>query len=71
MHRQNLLVARTGLLRRKRPMRILVERYSHIRMNAKRQAVGSLSLKPKAERPPQRSPQSEGQPRDVAPEKVV
>lgn len=51
--------------------RAMLERYSHIRMNAKRQAVESLSLKPKEERTPQRSPQSEGQPRNVAAEKVV
>jgi integrase len=51
--------------------RAMLERYSPIRMNAKRQAVESLSLKPKEERPPQRSPQSEGQPRNVASEKVV
>lgn len=41
--------------------RAMLERYSHIRMNAKRQAVESLSLKPKAERPPQRNPQSDPQ----------
>jgi integrase len=39
--------------------RATLERYSHIRMNAKRQAVESLSLKPKVEQTPQRSPQSE------------
>src|SRR5262249_33476958 len=39
--------------------RAMLERYSHIRMNAKRQAVEALSLKPKVERTPQRSPQSE------------
>jgi hypothetical protein len=49
----------------------ILERYSHIRMNAKRQAVESMSLKPKAEQTPQRNPQSEGQPRTVATEKVV
>jgi site-specific recombinase XerD len=38
--------------------RAMLDRYSHIRMNAKRQAVESLSLKPKAEATPQRSPQS-------------
>ena len=51
--------------------RAMMERYSHIRMNAKRQAVESLSLKPKEERTPQRNPQSEGQPRNVASEKVA
>ena len=51
--------------------RAMLERYSHIRMNAKRQAVESLSLKPKAEQPTQRNPQSEGHPRTVAAEKAV
>ena len=51
--------------------RAMLQRYSHIRMNAKRQAVEALSLKPKSERTPQRSPQSEGQPRNVAAPKVV
>jgi integrase len=51
--------------------RAMLERYSHIRMNAKRQAMESLSLKPKEKQTPQRSPQSEGQPRTVATEKVV
>jgi integrase len=51
--------------------RAMLERYSHIRMNAKRLAVESLTLKPKAEQTPQRSPQSEGHPRNVAAEKVV
>src|ERR1039457_5377572 len=51
--------------------RAMLERYSHIRMNAKRQAVESLSLKPKEKATPHRSPQSEGQPRTVATEKVV
>jgi hypothetical protein len=36
--------------------RAMLERYSHIRMNAKRQAVESLSLKPKVEPPPKVSP---------------
>jgi hypothetical protein len=31
--------------------RAVLERYSHIRMNAERRAVESLSLKPKAEQP--------------------
>ena len=51
--------------------RAMLERYSHIRMNAKRQAVESLSLKPKVEATPQSFPPSEGQPRIVATEKVV
>ena len=34
----------------------MLERYSHIRMNAKRQAVESLSLKPKVEAPPKEVP---------------
>ena len=38
--------------------RATLERYSHIRMNAKRQAVESLSLKPKV----QPTPQSQEQP---------
>jgi integrase len=51
--------------------RAMLERYSHIRMNAKRQAAESLSLKPKAERTPQRSPQSEGPSANATPEKLV
>ncbi|MDR3719480.1 MAG: site-specific integrase, partial [Bryobacteraceae bacterium] len=51
--------------------RSMMERYSHIRMNAKRQAVESLSLKPKVEPTPQRSPQRKGHPRGVAAEKVL
>jgi len=39
--------------------RAMMERYSHIRMNAKRQAVESLSLKPKVQPTPQSFPQSE------------
>jgi integrase len=39
--------------------RAMLERYSHIRMNAKRQAVEFLSLKPKVQPAPQRFPQSE------------
>jgi integrase len=46
--------------------RTMLERYSHIRMQAKRQAVESLTLKPKVEATPQSFPQSEGQPRNVA-----
>lgn len=46
--------------------RAMMERYSHIRMNAKRQAVESLSLKPRVERTPQRFPQSEDQSGKVA-----
>jgi integrase len=51
--------------------RAMLERYSHIRMNAKRQAVESLSLKPKVQTLPQRSPQSEAERRNVASEKLV
>ena len=39
--------------------RAMMERYSHIRMNAKRQAVESLSLKPEVQPTPQSFPQSE------------
>ena len=39
--------------------RAMMERYSHIRMNAKRQAVESLSLKPKVQPATQSFPQSE------------
>ncbi|MGA3020310.1 MAG: site-specific integrase [Bryobacteraceae bacterium] len=39
--------------------RAMMERYSHIRMNAKRQAVESLSLKPKVQPTPQSFPQSQ------------
>ncbi len=46
--------------------RAMLERYSHIRMAKKREAVESLSLKPKV----QPTPQSEGQPRTVAVKKV-
>ena len=42
--------------------RTMLERYSHIRMNAKRQAVESLSLKPKVQPTPQSFPQSPEQP---------
>jgi hypothetical protein len=44
----------------------MMERYSHIRMNAKRQAVESLSLKPKVNP----TPQSEGHPANLAVKKV-
>lgn len=44
--------------------RAMLERYSHIRMNAKRQAVESLTLKPKVEQTPQRNPQSESETAD-------
>jgi integrase len=47
--------------------RAMMERYSHIRMAAKRQAVESLSLKPKAEQDrPQGFPTGEGQPVNMA-----
>ena len=36
--------------------RAMLERYSHIRMNAKRQAVESLSLKPKVRTDPPKYP---------------
>ena len=39
--------------------RAMLERYSHIRMNAKRQAVESMSLKPKGEPTPQGFPESQ------------
>ncbi len=51
--------------------RAMLERYSHIRMQAKRQAVEALSLKPKVERSPLRSPQSERQTQDGAGIKMV
>jgi integrase len=50
--------------------RAMMERYSHIRMAAKRQAVESLSLKPKVRATPQSFPQSEGQLRKVAEKKA-
>ena len=42
--------------------RAMLERYSHIRMQAKRQAVEALSLKRKVEADPQRFPHGEGTP---------
>jgi integrase len=39
--------------------RTMLERYSHIRMNAKRQAVESLTLKPKVQATPPSFPQSQ------------
>jgi integrase len=43
--------------------RAMLERYSHIRMNAKRQAVEAMSLKPKVQLAPQSSAPSEQEPR--------
>jgi integrase len=51
--------------------RAMLERYSHIRMHAKRQAMESMTLKPKVERGPQRNPQSEEHTGPQAPKTVV
>ena len=50
--------------------RAMLEPYSNIRMAKKREAVESLTLKPKVQPTPQSFPQSESQPRNVAAEKV-
>ena len=47
--------------------RATLERYSHIRMNAKRQAVEALSLKPKVQSTPQSFPQSQTGNGDMVP----
>jgi integrase len=47
--------------------RAMLERYSHIRMNAKRQAVESMSRRPKVKPGPQSSGPSEQEPRQFAP----
>jgi integrase len=51
--------------------RAMMERYSHIRMAAKRQAVESMTLKPKAQPGTQRSPQSEAVPEPTAIPKLL
>jgi hypothetical protein len=50
--------------------RSMLERYSHSRMNAKRQAVESLTLKPKVE-PPPKIPHGEERSSNVATKKPV
>ncbi len=51
--------------------RAMLERYSHIRMNAKRQAMEFMTLKPKVERGTQSIPQSEEPTTANAPKMVV
>ncbi len=60
------IMALAGLL-----SRAMTERYSHIRMNYKRAAVESLSLKPKVQSAPQSSPHGEETARVLPAVKIV
>jgi len=51
--------------------RAMLERYSHIRMNAKRQAVESLTLRPKPEPGPHKSPHNEAKSADASPKIIA